>query len=148
MANRRRGLVHWAHNNLSEFARASIYRFHQRWHPIWGRHAGSRREGEVTSASYHGIRWSNGSEDKHAIYCDLRRCGNTTDYVAHGRQEADSGEDHFGWLRSKWVRWPAHNHIRGKIFSLSVVIRTPESMNRSASANLGTKVTNGEIQCT
>jgi hypothetical protein len=74
----------------------------------------------------------------------LRR-GNTIDYVAHERQAANIGEDHFGQPQSKWVRRPAHDLIRGKIFSLSVVIRTPESTNRSAGVNPGAEVTSGEV---
>jgi hypothetical protein len=48
VANRRRGLVHWARNNLTEHIERSIYRDQQWWHPIWGRHVGGRREGGIT----------------------------------------------------------------------------------------------------
>jgi hypothetical protein len=67
--------------------------------------------------------------------------------MAHGRQVTNSDEVHFSWPQSKWVRRLEHDLIRGKIFSLSVVIRTPESTNRSADANLGAEVTGGEVRC-
>jgi hypothetical protein len=51
VANRRRGLVHWARNNLTELNGASIYSGHQRWHPILRRCAGGRGEG----LSHHSI---------------------------------------------------------------------------------------------
>jgi hypothetical protein len=50
-------LVHWTRNNLPKHGERSIYRDQQRWCPIWGRHAGGRREGEVTGASYRGGHW-------------------------------------------------------------------------------------------
>jgi hypothetical protein len=53
--DQRRELVHWVRNNLAELTGASIYRVHQWWRPIWRRHDGGRREGEVTGASYYGI---------------------------------------------------------------------------------------------
>jgi hypothetical protein len=36
--------MHWARNNLAEHAKRSIYSDQQWWCPIWGRHAGGRRE--------------------------------------------------------------------------------------------------------
>jgi hypothetical protein len=46
--DQRRELVHLVRNNLTEHAERSIYRDQQRWHPIWGRHTGGQREGEIT----------------------------------------------------------------------------------------------------
>ena len=62
--DQRRELVHWVRNNLAELTGASIYRIHQRWHPIWRRRAGGWREGKFTGASYRGIHWSVDSEDR------------------------------------------------------------------------------------
>jgi hypothetical protein len=45
VSNRRRGTMHWVRNKLMEHAERSIYSDQQRWRPIWGRHAGGRREG-------------------------------------------------------------------------------------------------------
>jgi hypothetical protein len=42
---RRQELVLWMRNNLAELTGAAIYRLHQRWHPIWIKCAGDRREG-------------------------------------------------------------------------------------------------------
>jgi hypothetical protein len=44
--NHRRDLVHWVRNNLADLVDHSIYRSQQRWHPIWRRCAGGRREGK------------------------------------------------------------------------------------------------------
>jgi hypothetical protein len=41
-----------------------------------GKTHGRPEKGKVTSASYRGIHWSNDSDDRHAIYSDLLRCGN------------------------------------------------------------------------
>jgi hypothetical protein len=43
----RRELMRWVSNNLAELTRASIYRIHQRWRPIW---KGSLAIGEMGSA--------------------------------------------------------------------------------------------------
>jgi hypothetical protein len=51
VANQRRGLVHWVHNNLTEHTGASIYRGLERRLRIWKESAGGRREEEVTAAS-------------------------------------------------------------------------------------------------
>jgi hypothetical protein len=53
--DQKRELVHWVRNNLMENAERSIYRDQQRWRPIWRRHAGGRREREVTGTRYRGI---------------------------------------------------------------------------------------------
>jgi hypothetical protein len=63
--------MHWARNNLEEHAERLVYSDQQRWRPIWGRHAGGRREREVTDASYRGFHLGNDSGDRRAIYCGL-----------------------------------------------------------------------------
>jgi hypothetical protein len=45
VANRRRRLVLWLHNNLPELAVHSIYSIQEQWLRIWKRKAGGRREG-------------------------------------------------------------------------------------------------------
>jgi hypothetical protein len=76
--DQRRELVHWVRNNLAELTGASIYRIHQRWRPIWRWRASVRREGKSTGVSYPGIHWSVASEDRRAIYCDLRQHGQSS----------------------------------------------------------------------
>jgi hypothetical protein len=92
VANRKRGLVHCVRNNLMELAGASIYRVHQRWRPIWGRHTDDRREREFTGTSCRGFHRGNVSGDGQATYGDLLRRGNASQYVASKRQAVDSGE--------------------------------------------------------
>jgi hypothetical protein len=70
--DQRRELVLWMRNNLAELTGASIYRVHQQWLPILRRCAGGRREGKLTDASYRGIHWRVGSEDRQATYRDQR----------------------------------------------------------------------------
>jgi hypothetical protein len=53
--DQRRELVHWVRNNLADLVDHSIYRSQQRWHPIWRRCAGGRREGKFTGASCRGF---------------------------------------------------------------------------------------------
>jgi hypothetical protein len=50
VANRRREVVLWLRNELTEQVGASIYSDQQRWRPIWGRHAGGRSK--VSHQSY------------------------------------------------------------------------------------------------
>jgi hypothetical protein len=96
--------VHWAHNNIMELAECSIYSDHQWWRSIWGRHVGHRREGEVISASYRGIHWSNDSDDRQAIYYDLRRCGNKV-VAWRARVNGDHHRDgHTATSRCNWMR--------------------------------------------
>jgi hypothetical protein len=135
--DQRRELVHWVRNNLAELTGASI---HQRWRPIWRRRAGDQREGEVTGASYRGIHWSNDSDDRHAIYCDLRRCGNKA-VAWHARVNGDHHRD--DRAATSWCKWmrgqSSHSALtssHAKDLSPRVVIRALSGMNHSADANL------------
>jgi hypothetical protein len=113
--------VDWARNNLTELTGASIYRDQQRWHPVWGRHVGGRREREVTSASYCGIHWSNDSADRQTIYIDLLRRGNKVG-AWHARVNDDHHRDgREATLQRKLVRQQgghsAPTSATAKIFS-------------------------------
>jgi hypothetical protein len=152
MANQRRGLVHWARNNLTELTGRSIYSDHQWWHPILRRCAGGRGGREFTGASGRGFHWGNDLGDRPTIYCGPLRRGETADGVAWPRGTA---------ARRRWSR----GHVVAQVGTVTERPQCPvfiscqrsftsrgypratghESQRRWGSRR---RVIGGEIQCT
>jgi hypothetical protein len=102
--DRRWELVLWMCNNLAELTRAAIYRLHQRWRPIWRKHADGRRE----ELSHYGVlpwhslaeklRWSQVS-----CYGWQRRGERVTAWHDH-RERHTPRRRPLGHVAGKWMR--------------------------------------------
>jgi hypothetical protein len=149
VANRRRGLEHWARNNLAEQAGASIYRGFERWLRIWKGGAGSRGEG----MSHRGILpWHSLVKGVRLSLVNLhgsKRHGKPPKAWRDRWNGGSHGDDRAATSLGKWVRRQGgHSALTSSLakdFSLRVVIQKPRGVNHSAGVNPGAWVTGGEF---
>jgi hypothetical protein len=141
VANRRRGLVHWMRNNLTELTGALIYMVHQQCRPSWRNRVGGREEG----MSHRGdLLWRSLDKGVRLLLVSLhgsKRHGQTAQGVARPNER---------WQPQRW----SCGHVAGQVgtatgrnsapssspmryFLSCVVICTPPGTNRSAREDRG-----------